>query len=77
MTELKEKLRAIVAEVSEIDDIPDATPFSELGIDSMMAIEVVAEVERQYKISIPEDELKSITDFDSVYTLFSKHIGSA
>jgi len=73
--DLKEKLRAIVAEVSEIDDIPDAKPFADLGIDSMMAIEIVAEVERQYKVSVPEEELKSLTDFQSVYDLFAKRIG--
>jgi acyl carrier protein len=75
MAELKDKLRAIVAEVSEIDEIPDQTPFSELGIDSMMAIEIVAEVERHYKVSVPEEELKSLTNFESVYQLFAKRIG--
>jgi acyl carrier protein len=75
MAELKDKLRAIVAEVSEIDEIPDETPFSELGIDSMMAIEIVAEVERQYKVSVPEEELKGLTNFESVYQLFAKRIG--
>ena len=73
--ELKEKLRAIVAEVSEIDDIPDSTSFADLGIDSMMAIEIVAEVERQYKVSVPEEELKSLSNFQSVYDLFAKRIG--
>ena len=73
--DLKDKLRAIVAEVSEIDEIPDSTPFSELGIDSMMAIEIVAEVERQYKVSVPEEELKSLSNFQSVYDLFAKRIG--
>jgi acyl carrier protein len=72
--DLKEKLRAIVAEVSEIDVIPDSTPFSELGIDSMMAIEIVAEVERHYKVSVPEEELKTMSDFNSVYQLFAKRI---
>lgn len=67
MDELKEKLREIVAEVSEVDDIPDDTPFKELGIDSMMAIEIVAEVERTYKLSIPEDELQDLTTFNRVY----------
>lgn len=74
MADLKEKLRAIVAEVSEIDEIPDQTPFSELGIDSMMAIEIVAEVERTYKVSVPEEELKGLTNFESVYQLFAKRI---
>jgi len=75
--ELKEKLRAIIAEVSEIDEIPDATPFKELGIDSMMAIEIVAEIERTYKLSVPEDELVRITNLDSVYTLVKEKLPAA
>ena len=75
MSELKEKLRTIVATVSEIDEIPDETPFSELGIDSMMALEIVSEVERTYKVRVPEEELKSVTNFNSVYALFEKRIG--
>jgi acyl carrier protein len=74
MSELKEKLRAIVAEVSEIDQIPDQTPFADLGIDSMMALEIVAEVERTYKVSVPEDELKGLTNFQSVYDLFARKL---
>jgi acyl carrier protein len=67
--DLREKLRAIVAEVAEIDEVPDGKPFKDLGIDSMMAIEIVADVERAYKIKIPETELEQITDLDSVVRL--------
>jgi acyl carrier protein len=74
MSDLKAKLRAIVAEVSEIDEIPDQKPFSELGIDSMMALEIIAEVERTYKVSVPEEELKGLTNFQAVYELFAKKI---
>jgi acyl carrier protein len=74
MSDLKEKLRAIVAEVSEIEQVPDTTPFADLGIDSMMALEIVAEVERTYKISVPEEELKGLTNFQSVYDLFAKKL---
>lgn len=74
MSDLKEKLRAIVADVSEIEQIPDLTPFSELGIDSMMALEIVSEVERTYKVSVPEEELKSLSNFQSVYELFATKI---
>lgn len=67
--ELKEKLRAIVTEVAELDEVPDAKPFKDLGIDSMMAIEIIAEIERAYKIKIPEDELTQVTDLESVLRL--------
>ena len=73
--DLKEKLRAIVMEVAEIDEVPDDKPFKELGIDSMMAIEIVADVERAYKIKIPEAELEQISDLSSVVRLVQSKLG--
>lgn len=67
--DLIEKLRAIVAEVAEIDEVPDATPFKDLGIDSMMAIEIIAEIERTYAIKVPEEELEKISNLLSVVAL--------
>lgn len=75
--ELRDKLRAIIAEVSEVDEIPDETPFKDLGIDSMMAIEIVAEVERTFKLSIPEDELRTMTHFTAVYDLVKNKLAAA
>jgi acyl carrier protein len=73
--DLKDKLRAIVEEVAEIDAVPDDKPFKDLGIDSMMAIEIIADVERTYKIKVPEEELETISDLNSVVTLVQKHLG--
>jgi acyl carrier protein len=75
--ELKEKLRAIIAEVAEIDEVPDDVPFRDLGIDSMMAIEIVAEVEREYKLSIPEEELEELTHFNAVYQKVQQKLAAA
>ena len=74
---LKQKLRGIIAEVSEVDEIPDDTAFADLGIDSMMALEIVAEVERTYQLSIPEEELKDLTNFTRVYELVRNKMGAA
>lgn len=74
--ELRERLRAIVSEVAEIDEVPDATPFKDLGIDSMMAIEIVADVERTYKIKIPEQELEQVVDLDSVVKLVAAKLAA-
>lgn len=72
--DLLEKLRAIVAEISEIDDVPDDKSFKELGIDSMMAIEIIAEVERTYKIKVAESELEKVRDLSSVFELISSKL---
>ena len=74
--DLKEKLRAIVMEVAELDEVPDDQPFKDLGIDSMMAIEIVADVERNFKIKIPESELTEITDLASVVKLVQSKLGA-
>jgi acyl carrier protein len=74
--DLREALRAIIAEVAEIDEVPDSASFKELGIDSMMAIEIIAEVERRYKIKIPEGELEQVRDLESVLALVSSKLGS-
>lgn len=73
--ELRGALREIVLEVAELDEVPDSKPFKDLGIDSMMAIEIVAEVERRYKLKIPEQELEQIRDLDSVVALVSSKLG--
>ena len=51
---LIDELRQIIAEVTEVEDIPEDTLFADLGIDSMMAIEIVADVEKNYEITIEE-----------------------
>jgi acyl carrier protein len=75
--ELRNSLRAIVIEVAELDEVPDTAAFKDLGIDSMMAIEIVAEIERTYKIKIPEQELEQVTDLDSVTRLVAGKLGAA
>ncbi|HSN85042.1 MAG TPA: acyl carrier protein [Polyangiales bacterium] len=64
---LKEELRGIIVEVTEVEDIPEETPFADLGIDSMMAIEIVADVEKAYDIEIAEDELSELIHLNAVY----------
>jgi acyl carrier protein len=71
---LREELRALVAEIAEKDEIPDGATFKELGIDSMMGVEIVAAVERQYQIKIDDDELASFKDLDAAYALVVKKL---
>ena len=64
---LKDELRQIITEVTEVEEIPEDTPFADLGIDSMMAIEIVADVEKNYEITIAEEELADLTNLQAVH----------
>ena len=66
---LKEELRSLIAEISEVDDIPDDTNFKELGIDSMMGVEIVAAIERQYRIKISDAELNEVSTLTKSFDL--------
>jgi acyl carrier protein len=66
---LKEQLRALVAEIAEKDEVPDGATFKDLGIDSMMGVEIVAAVERKYQVKIDDDELAAFKDLDGAYGL--------
>jgi acyl carrier protein len=73
-TDLREELRALVAEIAEKDEIPDGASFKELGIDSMMGVEIVAAIERQYHIKIDDDEILGFTDLDAACGLVVKKL---
>ncbi len=71
---LKEQLRTMVAEIAEKDAIPDGATFKDLGIDSMMGVEIVAAIERQYQIKIDDDELAGFKDLESAYALVARKL---
>ena len=74
---LKERLREIIDEIAEIDEVPDEAPFKDLGIDSMMALEIVNDVERTYKLSINEDEIEHLTNLNAVYAKVQQKLAEA
>jgi acyl carrier protein len=74
---LKDELRQIIVEVTEVEQIPEDTPFADLGIDSMMAIEIVADVEKNYDITIAEDELADLTNLKAVYDKVQQKLSEA
>ena len=74
---LKEELRALIAEIAEKDEIPDDTHFKELGIDSMMGVEIVAAIERQYKVKFEDAELGEVTTLNKSFDLVKRKISQA
>lgn len=71
--EQKEVLRQIVAEVIEIDDFADNDRFGEdYGVDSMMVLELVASIEKEFSITIPEEYYPRFQTFSDVYDIVSE-----
>ena len=72
---MKEELRALIAEIAEKDEIPDDVSFKDLGIDSMMGVEIVAAIERKYQVKIEDAELVLVTTLNASMALVQQKLG--
>jgi acyl carrier protein len=72
---LKQELRSLISEIAEKDEIPEDTHFKDLGIDSMMGVEIVAAIERQFKIE--DAELTEVSTLNKSYDLVKKKVDAA
>ncbi|MDI6099248.1 acyl carrier protein [Actinoplanes sp. NEAU-A12] len=73
-----EELREVVAEVLEVEPekITETSHFvEEHDADSLRAIEILARVEKMYKIEIPQTELPEMENLGAVYRIVSRYAG--
>ena len=76
--DIKKEIKKMVFDIAEIpeEEIKDDARFAEdLGIDSMMALEIVASIEKKYKIVIPEEKIPTIRSLKNVYELMGELSG--
>ena len=76
--DLKEQLRGIIAEVIEKEpsEIHDDVLLKDQGVDSMQAIEIIADIERRYKLKIEREDFKHITTLNSVHAFLSTRLSA-
>jgi len=63
MQDLENELRGLIAEIIEKDPSQvtlEAKFYEDLGVDSMMALEILAAIEKKYRIAIPEEKLAQL-----------------
>ena len=68
--DIEKEVTSIVAEVTELEESEiwekrDADFFKELEIDSLLALEILALIEKKFKIQIPEEKLVDITSLSA------------
>ncbi|MFH1460740.1 MAG: acyl carrier protein [Candidatus Omnitrophota bacterium] len=74
---IKKEVKTLVSEITELpeEDLKENAQFIEdLDVDSMMALEIVASIEKKYKISIPEEEIPNLGSLNKIYDLLQKKL---
>ena len=76
-TTLEQDVKSLIADILEMEPEqidPDAHLVEDLGMDSMMALEILATMEKRFKIKIPEDDLPKITTVNGAIALAKKYV---
>jgi len=69
---IEKTIKSIIAEIAEVNVkkiTPKARFVEDLGMDSMMALEILAAIEKTYNIEIPEEQLPKMTSLNEVIKL--------
>ncbi len=77
--DVENDIRKLVAEILEVEPHevnPVAHFVKDLGMDSMMALEILASMEKKYKIKIPEEYLTKVTSLNSMVEIAKKLINN-
>lgn len=75
-TALIDELREIVADVLEVEPeeiTPDGLFSEEHEADSLQAIEVLARIEKNLKVAVPQSELPRMDSLNGVHTVVSQY----
>ena len=78
--EIRKQVRILIAEITERepDEVSDTALFvDDLGIDSLMAIEMLVAVDKKYKIEISEEEFGKIKNVNDAVEAVQRHLAAA
>ena len=75
--QIDDAVRKLIADILEMEpaEIPlDAQLVEDLGMDSMMALEILASIEKRFRIKIPEEDLPKITTLNQTIELTKRYV---
>ncbi|MGW7272433.1 acyl carrier protein [Streptomyces sp. NPDC054864] len=70
----KEALRELVADALDVDldELTDDANYTEdLGVDSLMGLEILVQLEKKFGVKISEEEFGQITNFGQTHALLA------
>lgn len=74
LKKIRAEVVAIIAEVAEIPEeiITEDALLEDLGVDSLMGLEIVAMAEKRYKIEIPEEQIPKLKTLRHILNMIKK-----
>ena len=76
MAEIADKVKAIIVDKLSVDEAevkPEASFANDLGADSLDTVELIMEFEKEFKISIPDDQAEKISTVGDAIDYIEEH----
>ena len=76
MSEIAEKVKAIIVDklgVEESEVVTEASFTNDLGADSLDTVELIMEFEKEFNISIPDEQAETITTVGQAVAYLEEH----
>jgi acyl carrier protein len=76
MSEVAQKVKGIIVDklgVEESEVTPEASFTNDLGADSLDTVELIMEFEKEFNISIPDDQAENITTVGQAISYLESH----
>lgn len=76
MSEIAEKVTAIIVDKLGVDEAevnPEASFTNDLGADSLDTVELIMEFEKEFDISIPDDQAEKIQTVGEAVSYIQEH----
>ena len=76
MAEIADKVKAIIVDKRSVDEAevkPEASFANDLGADSLDTVELIMEFEKEFKISIPDDQAEKISTVGDAIAYIEEH----
>ena len=77
MSEIAEKVKAIIIDklgVEESEVTPEASFTNDLGADSLDTVELIMEFEKEFNISIPDEQAENIATVGDSITYLEQNV---
>ena len=76
MAEIEARVKAIIVDklgVDESEVTPNASFTNDLGADSLDTVELIMELEKEFGMSIPDDQAEKISTVQDAVDYIAKH----
>ncbi len=77
MSEIAQKVKSIIVEklgVEESEVTAEASFTNDLGADSLDTVELIMEFEKEFNISIPDEQAENITTVGQAISYLEQHV---